>query len=125
MFQILPEKIVQERPDDRNCTELPYLLPRRRHDAADDVGGKLELETKQEPHPVAAPDSLSLAMRNAGSCDNSCELSKRLDRTVRNDDDRRRFDQLFRGARDTEKDFLHVNASLLQVARRSGIQDGM
>src|SRR5262245_53870375 len=56
VFQILFQEEVQERADEADGRELPYLIPRGRDRCANDIGGQLKFKSQQQPDTKAQPD---------------------------------------------------------------------
>src|SRR5215472_11595249 len=64
--QVPLEEIVQKGPYDRNCSQLPDLLPGWCNRRLDDVGRELESETGDEPTSAAHQDLAEPPMCRSG-----------------------------------------------------------
>src|SRR5262245_9989711 len=58
-IEVLFEKVVQERADCADRSELADCRPGRRNGAANDVGCQFELQAQKKPHREAEPNFLS------------------------------------------------------------------
>src|SRR5882672_3617474 len=56
VVEVFLEEVIEEGAHHGDGAQLADVLPRRRDDAADDVGRQLELQTDQQPHAKPAPD---------------------------------------------------------------------
>ena len=120
VFQILFQEVIEERANHGDRAKPPYLVPGRRNDAADDVGGELELQTEEQPHSQSAPERLALAVGDPRVDDNPPKFYKRFYGAVRDDDHGGRFDEHRRGARERDEQIFHVTSSMPPLARCSG-----
>ena len=117
MLEILLKEIVEERADHRDGAEFDQIVAGRRDDAADDVGGELELEPQQQPHPVALPDRLALASLRVRPQENDQHLDERFERRVGNDEDGAKLDQRRRVTSGDSKQFFLPSQTCLAGGR--------
>src|SRR6185369_4054908 len=91
----------------RDGTELPDIGPTGGDDAADDIGGKLELEPQQQPEAEAEPDLLPRCPGCRISEGTNRELDSRLEGAVANHENCHGLDRQGHANRDFLENFFH------------------